>query len=249
MIIRSLIGALGLLTMFTLNGARAQETFSFESVNLPGHFIRHVFGQGALTTVRTPVELADASFIIRPALNGAFSAVSFESVNFPGHFLRHQDYRIRLHLNDNTALFQNDASFFRRRGLADFTAESFESTNFPNHYIRHQNFELWIALNDGSELLSKDATFRQQPGLAAISPPVANTPAPAPPVPPAANPIATVTADVDVYNVPGGRGVVVGILRAGNTVPLLEPCQDNWCHVQAEVPGGNGWVWGDFLRF
>jgi hypothetical protein len=58
--------------------------------------------------------------------------------------------------------------------------------------------------------------------------------------------VATVTDDVDVYDVPDGVGSVIGVLAKGSRVPLLEPCRDGWCRVQANVPGGSGWVWGDF---
>jgi hypothetical protein len=60
---------------------------------------------------------------------------------------------------------------------------------------------------------------------------------------------ATVVSDVDVYDLPGGVGTVIGMLQQGSTVPLLAACQDGWCNIQAGVPGGKGWVWGEFLTF
>jgi hypothetical protein len=66
-------------------------------------------------------------------------------------------------------------------------------------------------------------------------------PAPAQPAAPDGR-LATVTGDVDVYDVPGGGGNVIGMLRKGELVPF-EGCQeDHWCKVT-----GKGWVWGDFL--
>jgi hypothetical protein len=66
--------------------------------------------------------------------------------------------------------------------------------------------------------------------------------------------MATVTGDVDVYNIaaddiPGDDGVVgmkIGMLRAGQQVELGGPCNPNdWCKViSAELPGGLGFVWG-----
>ena len=66
--------------------------------------------------------------------------------------------------------------------------------------------------------------------------------------------MATVTGDVDVYNiaadeVPEEDGVVgakIGMLRAGQQVELGGPCNPNdWCKVlSSELPGGNGFVWG-----
>jgi hypothetical protein len=51
----------------------------------------------------------------------------------------------------------------------------------------------------------------------------------------------TVNGDVDLYDVPDGVGNIIGMLRQGTTVQLVEPCREGWCHVQ------NGWVWGEFL--
>jgi hypothetical protein len=55
---------------------------------------------------------------------------------------------------------------------------------------------------------------------------------------------ATVNGDVDLYDVPGGDGNVIGILRDGEVVSLPRPCPPaEWCEVT-----GKGWVWGDFLQ-
>jgi hypothetical protein len=51
----------------------------------------------------------------------------------------------------------------------------------------------------------------------------------APAQPPGA-PTATVTSDVDVYDVPGGGGKVIGILRQGDVVKVITACpSDDWC--------------------
>jgi hypothetical protein len=78
--------------------------------------------------------------------------------------------------------------------------------------------------------------------------------APPPPPAPPQKATATVTGDVDVYNIAQGdepdengvRGVVIGMLRAGQQVELGGPCKPNdWCKVLVpELPGGNGFVWG-----
>jgi hypothetical protein len=66
---------------------------------------------------------------------------------------------------------------------------------------------------------------------------------------PPASPTATVTGDVDVYDVPGGNGNVIGMLTAGSQVGFAGCKADNWCHVTGNgVPNGDGWVWGDFLK-
>jgi len=61
-----------------------------------------------------------------------------------------------------------------------------------------------------------------------------------------------VTADVDVYDVPGGVGTIIGVLDGGEgqRVQLGSGCKaDNWCNVVwPGGPGGKAWVWGDFLK-
>ena len=48
------------------------------------------------------------------------------------------------------------------------------------------------------------------------------------------------TGDVDIYDVPGGEGSVIGILRQNESVGLAGNCRpQDWCHVV-----GVGWVWG-----
>ena len=72
----------------------------------------------------------------------------------------------------------------------------------------------------------------------------------APPGPPAPA-VATVISDVDIYDVPGGNGNRIGILRSGRQVKLVGTCKPNdWCDVVIpELPGGSGWVWDQFLKF
>ncbi|RDH76800.1 hypothetical protein DVS77_18275 [Mycolicibacterium moriokaense] len=70
-------------------------------------------------------------------------------------------------------------------------------------------------------------------------------PAPAP----AAKPLATVTADNDVYdvpNVPPGKGKKIGVLTAGRQVEVIGKCSaDDWNTVVVpDMPGGQGAAWG-----
>jgi hypothetical protein len=138
---------------------------SFESFNFPCHFIRHRNSLGELTGVASDLDRADATFVVRPALNGSPIAVSLESVNFPGHFLRHNFFRIKLHANDGSELFRQDASFIYNDGAAweGNGGVSFESVNLPGHFIRHSNFELWLAQSDGSTLFGQDASWQAVP--------------------------------------------------------------------------------------
>lgn len=78
----------------------------------------------------------------------------------------------------------------------------------------------------------------------------APAPVPIPPPPPAEPGVpATVTGDVHIYAQPGGVGEPYGEVQGGQAVRLLERKADNWCHISGPgVPGGSGWVWGDFIE-
>ncbi len=143
---------------------------AFESVNFPGHLIRHRDLAGFLTPVSSDLDRADATFRIRAGLTGARDSVSFEASNLPEHFLRHQDLRLKLHRNDGSDLFRADATFLpSRRGTFSFTR--LQSVNFPGHFIRHANFELSIGPDDGSELFKSDSTWRRIPPPPRTAPP------------------------------------------------------------------------------
>jgi len=137
---------------------------SFSSKNFSDRFIRHQLHVGKLTPLANDLDRADASFVVRPGLNGATGAVSFESVNLPGQFLRHSFFRVRLARDDGTAAFKADASFRERAGLAA-GGISYESTNFPGRFIRHRNFELWVDSNNGGAAFAQDATFSKLRGM------------------------------------------------------------------------------------
>jgi hypothetical protein len=59
-----------------------------------------------------------------------------------------------------------------------------------------------------------------------------------------------VTADVDLYDVPGGDGNVIDVLRKGTHVFPRNPCPAaDWCELTTSPPGQSvGWVWGSFIR-
>ena len=52
-----------------------------------------------------------------------------------------------------------------------------------------------------------------------------------------------ITADVDLYDSPGGGGNKVGTLNGGDVYANVKCRADKWC----QVPG-KGWVWGDFVK-
>ena len=145
----------------TVNGLPLGVKTTFEAVNVPRFFIRHRFTLAEITRIRSPLDSADGTWVVRPALIGVAGAVSFESTNYPGTYLRHQGYRLKQHRNDGSDLFRRDASFVVRPALNALPgAFSFESVNFPGFYIRHSNYQLWINRSDGSDLFRQDASFR-----------------------------------------------------------------------------------------
>ena len=143
---------------------------SLESVNYPGHLVRHRDYSGLLTTVSTDLDRADATFLLRSGLTGTANSVSFEASNRPGHFLRHQNFKVSLHKNDGSDLFRADASFVpSRRGVYSYAR--YESVNFPDHYLRHQNYELSVAPDDGTDLFRSDSHWRRLPPPPKAAPP------------------------------------------------------------------------------
>jgi hypothetical protein len=122
-------------------------------------------------------------------------------------------------------------------------------------------WSFWGSVEDGGvarggEDLSGGAVAEMPAQWYSLRPLACATPAAPPPQQPAPpqKKMATVTGDVDVYNiaaddVPGEDGVVgmkIGMLRAGQQVELGGPCNpDDWCKVlSSDLPGGLGFVWG-----
>jgi hypothetical protein len=148
--------------------------FSFESINLAHHFIRHRNSLGEVTVIQSDLDRNDATFFLgnAPQIN---NPVWFRPVNFPLHVLRHQDFRIKLHEwnpsliplgvrfseTPEQQLLREDATFIVRRGNADPNGVSFESFNRPGRFIRHRDFHLFVEPAD-SDLAKKDSTFLQR---------------------------------------------------------------------------------------
>ncbi|BCY06964.1 AbfB domain-containing protein [Actinoplanes sp. L3-i22] len=76
---------------FTLrHGLADSSCYSFESVNVPGQFLRHADSRIRLAAGDgSALFAADATFCARPGLGG--TGVTFESINIPGSYLRHFD--------------------------------------------------------------------------------------------------------------------------------------------------------------
>ena len=97
---------------FTVRSGLANgNCYSFQSVNNPGHYLRH----NAMHVVLhrddgSAVFRGDATFCARAGLAGG-ATTSFESSNFPGRYLRHYNYELRLDQRASGSVFAGDASF------------------------------------------------------------------------------------------------------------------------------------------
>jgi DNA-directed RNA polymerase specialized sigma24 family protein len=139
---------------------------SLESVNLPGHRVRHRNFRGRLDPIgsfSTTLERADATFTVRQGLAGS-SCVSLEASNFPGFYLRHRSFQIHLQRGDGSGSFAADATFCPTQGLAG-QGISLRSHSNPTSYLRHSGGQLF--LNDFQDFAGfrADSTFTVRPGL------------------------------------------------------------------------------------
>ena len=84
---------------------------SFESVNYPGHFLRHQDYRVKLAP-RANDELfrRDATFCVRTGLANS-QPRSFESFNVPSHCIRHTNFELWIARADGTALFKKDPTY------------------------------------------------------------------------------------------------------------------------------------------
>jgi hypothetical protein len=83
---------------------------SFESLNYPGHYLRHQDFRLKLQKFDgSQLFRQDATFMMVPGLaDGSWS--SFESVNYPGHYIRHRNFHLYLEKGTDD-LFRKDATF------------------------------------------------------------------------------------------------------------------------------------------
>ena len=87
---------------------------SLESVNFPGHFLRHQDFRLKLHHYDGDLLFRqDASFMFQDGNDVAGNAgFSLESVNFPGHFVRHSNFELWLAENDGSELLGQDATWW-----------------------------------------------------------------------------------------------------------------------------------------
>ncbi|MEV1012052.1 family 43 glycosylhydrolase [Streptomyces sp. NPDC049881] len=84
---------------------------SLESVNFPGHYLRHRFGEVWMDRATDDsLFRADATWRIRPGLADP-ALTSFESWNFPGEYLRHRDSLLWKETITNTPQNRANATF------------------------------------------------------------------------------------------------------------------------------------------
>jgi hypothetical protein len=98
-------------TFTVVAGLANANCYSFESVNVPGSFLRHNNMRLVLAgNDGSAIFRADATFCGRAGLAGG-GTTSFESFNFPGRYLRHYNYELRLDPRSTDTVFAGDASF------------------------------------------------------------------------------------------------------------------------------------------
>lgn len=94
-------------------GLAGGDSWSFESVNFPGYFLRHKDYRVILEKKSNDKDFKEsASFREVPPLAGK-DGVSYDSVNYPGSYLRHKNGEIWCEESDKSATFKNDATWFR----------------------------------------------------------------------------------------------------------------------------------------
>jgi hypothetical protein len=149
--------------------------FSFQAVNVPGHFIRHRDFLGEISAIsETSPELdrKDATFSLLDNPAGNPPAVQLEATNVFAHVLRHQNFRVKLHEYNpplippgghetpELELLRKDSTFHLVPGLADPNGVSFRSLNFPDRFLRHRDFHLLVErITNDDDLGRHDATF------------------------------------------------------------------------------------------
>ena len=138
---------------------------SFESLNFPGHRVRHQRFVGRIDQISTQsggLARADATFVVRDGLASG-DGVSFESVNKPGLYLRAEGDRVNLRSNDGSTQFANNATFRPVNGL-NGSGTSFLLWRDQSLALRHRNFLLRPESGD-STLFRNDASFSVDGGL------------------------------------------------------------------------------------
>ena len=84
---------------------------SLESMNYPGHYLRHQnFRLKLAKYTNEQLFKEDATFCEKRGL-AHVQGTSFESVNLPNHYIRHSNFQLWVHRNDGSDLFKRDATY------------------------------------------------------------------------------------------------------------------------------------------
>ncbi|MGX6605963.1 AbfB domain-containing protein [Micromonosporaceae bacterium Da 78-11] len=95
---------------FTIRAGLADAScYSFESVNIPGQYLRHADSRVRISPNDSALMRADATWCARTGLTG--SAVSLESYNFRGSYLRHYDSQVWLSNGSGGAAYNTPTSW------------------------------------------------------------------------------------------------------------------------------------------
>ncbi|MEM7371412.1 MAG: AbfB domain-containing protein [Bacteroidota bacterium] len=107
-------------------GLAGQGTVSFESVEYPGHFLRHS-GFNIFLHKKTSdnIFIKDASWKVVPGLVDP-SMVSFESLNFPKQYLKHTNFAFVVGKSDQSEFEKKNASFSGRYVARIFVGDVFK---------------------------------------------------------------------------------------------------------------------------
>ncbi|HEU4325580.1 MAG TPA: glycoside hydrolase family 43 protein [Roseiflexaceae bacterium] len=98
-------------TFRIVQGLASASCYSFESVNVPGSFLRHYGYRMRLDPNNNTAQFrADATFCARPGLADS-GAVSFESYNYPNRYIRHRNSELWVDPFESASLYRSDATF------------------------------------------------------------------------------------------------------------------------------------------
>ncbi|BCJ75291.1 hypothetical protein CS0771_48350 [Catellatospora sp. IY07-71] len=166
----------------TVPGRADPRCYSFESVNLPGRYLRHAAFRVRLDADTGGTFAADATWCSRTGL--AAGGTSFEALNLPGHYLRHYADNVYLARSggpnawDSATGFAADSTWdvnapalWRSSVLpATNVRQSLRVTTWghTDRYLRHADSLAYTEIvNSGSgALLKADATYTVRRGLA-----------------------------------------------------------------------------------
>lgn len=143
------------------NGSADSADVSLESLDWPGHFIRHRnYELWMDRSDNSPVFNAGSTFKTGSAGAAPGATISLQPVSWPAHLVRHANSLgfISAIGPQSSATERLDATFIVRPGLADARCVSFESQNFPGQFLQHRNFRIQL-IRDAGGNGRRDATF------------------------------------------------------------------------------------------